>query len=416
MQAQSKDPAVLDTTFRRLHDAHRHWHAAQENYFEPEEFRTAMQACIQTLRTVTWMLQASKNSLDGFDEWYKPQQDRMRADSILRWLIEARNHIEKAGDLATFSQMTAKVIASYHDQLEVTGVDGNLFDNLTTLLDKIPPCYLVGQVFEHGVLRVERRWVANSLPTRELLDAIAHAYTELSQVLANACAHWSLTPWQAPVIQGDEVEPELGERPYCMSNRPEMVEAMISLKKGVPVRTVRKAVKHDETQEAAVVEWYGLARPTAQPCTLEQHAQVLFEVARRMMKKDAHHVPVVFLFREGSIVDMIQLVFSDRAAKYMLMRDVADIVQQKKADAIIHISEAWHARFDPARPFQYASDAPDRREILILMASTKDRSFSLEAEITRPNGNVELDATAEKTIDHPDMFSPVLKVWNAQES
>jgi hypothetical protein len=420
MEAQNNDqpnPSVLDTAFKRLHEAHRHWHTAQENYFDPEEFRMAMQSCIQTLRTVTFMLQASKRSLDGFDEWYKPQQEKMRSDSILRWLIEARNHIEKAGDLATYSQMTAKVIASYHDQLEVTAVEGDLFDNIATLLGKVPPCYLVGQVFEHGTLRVERRWVANTLPTRELLDALAHAYTELSQVLADACAHWSLAPWQASGIHDDEADLEMDERPSCMINRPEIIEAMISLKEAAPVHIVRKVVKHDETKIAVVAERYGpIEPPTVRPSTLEEHAKMLFGHARRVMKKDGYHIPAVFLFRGGSLVHMMQLVFGDRAAKYVLMRDVADIVQQLKADAIIHIGEAWTARLDPAHPFKYPSDASNRGEILFLMASTKDRSFFMEAEITRPNGDVELGETVEKAGRHPDMFSPVLKVWNNQQA
>lgn len=419
MEAQSKDlpnPSVLDTAFKRLHEAHRHWHSAQESYFDPEEFRMSMQACIQTLRTVTFMLQASKRSLEGFDEWYVPQQEKMRSDSILRWLIEARNHIEKAGDLATYSQMTAKVIASYHDQLEVTGVEGDLFDSIVTLLGKVPPCYLVGQVFEHGILRVERRWVANTLPTHELLDALAHAYTELSRVIADAREHWSLTPWSPPKIHDSEVDLEQGEHPSCMSDRPEIIEAMISLKEGVPVHFVRKVVKHDETKVAAVVERYGLGeRPTVQPTTLVEQAKMLFAHARRVMKTDGYHVPAVFLFKDGNLVHMMQLMYHDRAAKYMLMRNVAEIVRQKKANAIIHIGEAWTTQMDPAHPFQYPSDAPNRREILHLMASTKDQSLSMEAEITRPDGNVELGETIESTGRHPDMFSPILKVWSSQE-
>lgn len=419
MENQSKDlpnPSVLDTAFKRLHEAHRYWHVAQENYFDPEEFRMAMQACIQTLRTVTFMLQASKRSLDGFDAWYRPQQDKMRSDSILRWLIEARNHIEKAGDLATYSQMTAKIIASYNDRFEVSSIDGSLFDSIKTLFSKVPPFYLVGQVFEHGVLRVERRWVANTLPSRELLDALAHAYTVLSQVLADACTHWLLTPWSAPNIHDADVDTKLGESPNCMSHRPEIIQMTISLKECASVQMFKKVVKRDETLEVAVTARYRIERPNVQPSTLEGHAAMLFAHARRVIEKDGYHIPLVVLFRDSKIVHAMQLIYGNRAAKYMLMRDVATIVQHKKADAIMHIGEAWHARLDPAHPFQYPSDVPTKREILILMASTKDRSFSLEAEILRPNDSVQLGDTVEETNCHFDMFSPVLKIWNGQEA
>jgi len=420
MEAQSNNKSsssVLDTAFRRLHEAHRHWHTAQENYFDPEEFRIAMQACIQTLRTVTFMLQASKRSLEGFDEWYVPQQETMRADSILRWLIEARNHIEKVGDLATYSQMTAKVIASYRDQLEVTTVEGDLFDNVKALLDKVPPCYLVGQVFEHGALRVERRWVANSLPEHELLSALAHAYTALSRVIADACRHWSLTPWQAPQIHDDSTEESAGECPSCMSDRPEIVEALVSLKDGTPLSIVRKTVKFNEDDKDALRERYGpFERPTVPPSNLEQHAKVLFEQARRVMKKDKHHVSLAFLFKENRPVHMMQLEYSDRSAKYLLMRDVAEIVKQKKADAIIHIGEAWTAQVDAASHVRYASEAPNRRECLILMGCTKDKGIVMQAEITRIDDRIKLEKTVESMGAPPEMFSPVLKVWGEQEA
>lgn len=420
MEAQSNDQpnsSVLDTAFRRLHEAHRHWHAAQENYFDPEEFRMAMQACIQTLRTVTFMLQSSKRSLEGFDAWYEPQQAKMRADSILRWLIEARNHIEKAGDLATYSQMTAKVIASYHDQLEVTAVEGDLFDNVAALLARVPRCYLVGQVFEHGALRVERRWVANTLPDRELLDALAHAYTALSQVILEACERWALTPWQAPQIHDNSVIGAFGERPRCMSDRPEIVEALISLKDGSPLSIVRKTVEFDEEDKAAIKDRYGpIERPTVPPSNLTQHARALFEQARRVMKKDKHHISIVFLFRENRPVHMMQLEYRDRAAKYLLMRDVAEIVHQKKADAIIHIGEAWTAKFDPAHPFRYAAEVPERRECLILMGSTKEAGITMEAEIKRVDSGVKLGKTNEIIGPPPEMFAPVLKVWNDQNA
>ena len=54
---------------RRLDDAHRLWHQAEQSYFDPEEFRLAAQNTIQTLRTVTFILQSNKRMVPDFDAW-----------------------------------------------------------------------------------------------------------------------------------------------------------------------------------------------------------------------------------------------------------------------------------------------------------------------------------------------------------
>src|SRR6476620_4755237 len=95
---QEKD-CPLATIDRRLNDLHRQWHDAEKVYFDPDAFRVAIQTAIQTLRTVTFILQSNKRLIPDFEAWYSPWQDRMKADPLLRWMVDARNKIEKQGDL-----------------------------------------------------------------------------------------------------------------------------------------------------------------------------------------------------------------------------------------------------------------------------------------------------------------------------
>ncbi|MGA3309467.1 MAG: hypothetical protein ABSD08_12755 [Xanthobacteraceae bacterium] len=90
-----------------------HWHEALSVYFEPEGFRIAMQNCITTARSVTFVLQHHKSVIPRFDEWYAPWQSRFAGNPIMRWAVQARNKIEKQGDLETLSQMRAELIAAY---------------------------------------------------------------------------------------------------------------------------------------------------------------------------------------------------------------------------------------------------------------------------------------------------------------
>ena len=50
----------------------------------------------------------------------------------------------------------------------------------------IPKSDLGDHVWKNGTLRIQRRWVENSLPDHELLDAVATAYGRIAQVVEDA--------------------------------------------------------------------------------------------------------------------------------------------------------------------------------------------------------------------------------------
>src|SRR5258708_1130428 len=112
---------------RRLADAHRLWHQAEGAYFDPDGFRIAVQNAIPTLRSGTFILQSHKPGMPNFGHWYGNYvdekhgkrgewQERLHADSLMRWMVEARNRIEKKGDLESHSFIRAEILASYLDE------------------------------------------------------------------------------------------------------------------------------------------------------------------------------------------------------------------------------------------------------------------------------------------------------------
>jgi hypothetical protein len=60
----------LSAVDRRIEDVHQQWHQAERAYFHPEPFRVAIQTAIQTLRTVTFILQNKKRDIPDFEAWY----------------------------------------------------------------------------------------------------------------------------------------------------------------------------------------------------------------------------------------------------------------------------------------------------------------------------------------------------------
>ncbi len=188
MSEEAKHPGCpLEPVHKRLEDLHRQWHAAADAYFDPEAFRVAIQTAIQTSRTVSFIIQSNKRAFPDFDAWYAGWQQKFKDDPLMRWMVEARNKIEKQGDLEARSVVRAEIVASYlDDEVKRIEVPAALWDAPLQLVKSIPHNDLGEHIRKQDVVRIQRRWVENTLPDHELLDAVAIAYGRLSQMLSDA--------------------------------------------------------------------------------------------------------------------------------------------------------------------------------------------------------------------------------------
>lgn len=94
---------------KRILEAHRLWHQALNCYFDPEGFRTNVNATIQALRNVTFAIQNEKHNIVNFETWYAEWQDRLKNDEIMRWLCDARTAIVHKKDLELHSSATVTI-------------------------------------------------------------------------------------------------------------------------------------------------------------------------------------------------------------------------------------------------------------------------------------------------------------------
>jgi hypothetical protein len=56
-----------------------------------------LNAFLSAARSVTFLLQKEMNHVDGFDQWWREQQDRLRQDAAARFFLELRNFSQKEG-------------------------------------------------------------------------------------------------------------------------------------------------------------------------------------------------------------------------------------------------------------------------------------------------------------------------------
>jgi hypothetical protein len=407
----------LSPVEQRLEDCHRQWHDADNAYFDPDEFRLRIQTCIQSLRTVTFILQKNQTAIPDFESWYAGWQDHLRNDKLMSWMVNARNKIEKQGDLKLHSIVKAGIVASYLDSGPVIEVPAKLFEGPRKLLKSIPRNAVGDHVRKHGVLRIQRRWVENSLPEYELLDAVAIAYGKISELLDDA--HRQIGSRHRGVVNvrtGQIIGPgDRDGRLPCMIEHEAERSLLIRLKDGARMKLQSRSVQITPEDEAEVEKESPVDLQDIFPgigSTADETLASLFETARRVFLRDKYHDSIMFLLEGSRPVRIIGMQPEDQAEKYLLMRRTASEALKLGADGVILLGEVWSAPFDPKHPFRRPADAPNPLEYLTgTLVRKEGEPIQLMAQIKRGAGEVELGETIELRDVALWSYAPFYRAW-----
>jgi hypothetical protein len=412
---------ALSAILGRLRHLKANWDQAHASYFDPAAFLVALQNCIATSRTVTFILQSHKASIPDFESWYAPFQAKFAQDSLMRWAKLARNKIEKQGDLETLSQVRAELIAGYAYHPHTEWTPSSVLWSVEQIRHSIPKRLLDPHVIESGALAVERRWIDVELPDREVLDALAHVYGQLALMIISLHEHCGV-----PI---PEANPRLGEhllRNLLPDGRVPSMERpfedrgiYVAIKYGATLGYRREFRAVDRTQGEKALKRYGKDQPFArlrEAKTLLEVASIFFERARAIMLKDGYHISIYFPFKEGLFLGPIVVRPQDRIDKYLIIRDIAHFVKRTGADTLLHISEAWTAAIDDIPKGKFADAATNREEILALAAANSSGDqVHLSAVIVRKKEKKhkvkKLLPTQVETDGGLVSMAPVLEVW-----
>jgi hypothetical protein len=394
---ESAEPVCpLAAVDQRLADVHTIWHQAEAAYFDPTGFRLAIQNAIQTLRTVTFILQKHKSIIPNFASWYGDGQQpgkwqkRFNAEPLMCWMRDTRNKIEKQGDLEAHSVVRAEIIASYLEEGPCIEVPAHLFDGAEKLLKSVPDSLIREHIRKNGALRIQRRWVENTLPGYELLDAVAIAYGKIAELVHDAHRQIGLNPPYVIKASGETIDlRSTGWRIPCMIGHKQPRTLLFSLKdfSQTVFRSIIFEGPKTEAEIAAVLERYD-GNPFG---TLnrgfrdkEDLAAAYFSVARTVFLRDGYHQSFLFLFRDLQLLMVIGLNTEDVLSKYLIMREMAHKAITTGADTVILVGEAWSACASELRPYERPADSSVRTEVLFLNLVSKDGvALDFVADIVR---------------------------------
>ncbi|WP_152546776.1 hypothetical protein [Amycolatopsis orientalis] len=426
------------TAHKRLEEGHRWWHGCLDNYDDPPAFRANLNACLQALRNVTWVLQKEKRLVPEFDSWYPPQQDTMRGDPLLKWLVNSRNRVVKSGDLELLSTAQMQLILQYKDV--AAAVTQSLPSATSTQrvkalpLDARPEEYhkflanIPTSVLNQSSIFIERSWIDKALPDKELLNALAHCYGTLSDLLDSAHEQAGIEGHSvmAHGVKHDSTQLSThGGRLPCMVTTLDMRTAHYRFGDAKLVRGEYRKLEIPKTIAKRTVKRYGLDQFKTElnqdKSSLFDFMEPLMNQACRFLQSDKAHIFVTFLFKGPELVHIQSAVFNDRASKHAYARELANQVAANSIDGVITLGEVWQSGvvIDEEGAVIPPGEVPDRREALEVYAESKTgENRSLTTYFHRRFGRIIFDETisCEDQSTENNFMSPVRAVWASEKT
>lgn len=293
---------------------------------------------LQTSRTVTFIIQKHKSEIQDFDHWYATNIEiPWRADSLMSWAKDSRNKIEKQGDLDLHSTLRTTLLFSYLQEQDFTIecgreelVNANVKRLIRLAQKKIPT-----GVADAAAVKIERRWVATSLPETELLRALSYVYEQAYKSCARLADHL-----------GGSIDSSIPSPTGFAQIREEARQVRYVKLRGlttIGIETEDLMVTDDFVPPEKFISIILDAKDREElPKSLAEAVQYYGKLAKVSFEHYATHVPIAFVFDSNwRLIDMLSTRFSDTTDKYIFWRTVADRIDAKEAYAIVWIAESW---------------------------------------------------------------------------
>lgn len=340
----AKQPSPTSTPWeRRLADLGQVLAGCHESYFAPDLFRRNTNHFLQTARTVTFIIQKHKTSIPDFDIWYRDNVTAPWAgDPVMTWAKESRNQIEKEGDLETHSSLRLSLFFSYleeQDKQIVIG-RGELLTAGTKVLVRLARKKLPTAVEDAAAVRIERRWVANTLPDWELLKAMRHIYGRLYVACERLAEHL-----------GGKVSPR-AVRPADLHGLAEQAQQVAYLKlsdlKMHRLSTERHRVSRDDAVPDKIQQVLDKVAPKKLDANdFDTTVAYMAAMAEATFNEYGNHVPMLFIFDDAwRPIRMMSTMFADQTDKYIFWRMIGEFVRATGAWALSWTSESWIRSMD----------------------------------------------------------------------
>lgn len=415
----------IKNTHRKLNEVHLLWHQASKAYFNPEGFRTNINAAIQALRNITFALQNEKSNIPNFTNWYEPWQKELKEDKIMKWLCDARTEIVHKKDLEIYSEATV-TIYTYETILKAKSEIPIFISGKQLLQHLVDKNIIDEQLVDMDVYAaIERVWRISEFPESDLLYLVAYGIGKLYGLVKEAHEIVGVSIGSCNIASIDHAfEVNINNIPICMEKELNSRRELIDLKDFISRQLIIQKVEFNSKTIDDVKKKYrkiidGLTKSSTNNPNVYEFADFIADFSKQILVKDKFHVALLF-YRIGDMNwKIIQAVFRDQTSKFIFWQEFSKKVRNENINAIIFTSEVWVGTMDEyVSSGKRASEQKEKTEALVTNVFVKnDKTITYTTDFSRGfYGRIKLGETiiSEEDSQYNYFFSPVLKVWNEQ--
>lgn len=401
---------------RRIKEAEKFWNQACNDYVDLDEFLSSLNALIQALRNITFILQSNKECISDFDQWYEDQRIIMRENKLLKWLHDARTTVVHQADLKLNSTAQVSIVNWVDNILGEFDVDP-----LTKTEDIIIglPSELVKEIIKKSrepALKIERRWVADSLPQYEILNALAGCYLDIKGIIKSA--------YQKAGVDHQSTEAMLNceKNSFILAKKvPDQNRAVfVDLKSGSRLKFISAPL--DTTKEIRDKNAKCYGRKEDIPMISGKRSDpfscldAFFAIAKKTLEVDGFHNPMIHLFTDNEGMESIGIPTEDKTQQYLMMRRIADVIHEKNKKGAILITEEWisTAKYSEKEKI-WPADDPNKLEALGVTAIRNDGEYETRIQIFHKDVNGKIifdDLEVSRNLSNAFWLRPILEAWN----
>lgn len=359
---------------RRLEDLSHLLKACNATYFDPELMRRNTNQFLQTARTVTFIIQKNKGNIPHFDDWYREHAlDKWTHDNVMTWAKNARNTIEKEGDLELNSTLDVSLIFSYLEEEDAKVQCGRseLLNAGVKKLVRFARKQLPTGIQDAAGIRIERNWKTSKLESHELLQALGYVYARLFECCDNLAKHL-----------GGQIPKSIPE-PSELSVLREVARHVQLVKlRDMQTYHFRSNRMYRGSEEDVPKEFKenvrSLKESLSKPTDFQTSLNFFSRMAEATFTQWGNHVPMLFLLNDDwSIQYQATSMLLDQTDKYFFWRMIAERIAVEKPHCLVHTCEVWVRDLSKHRPGLAIRELPIKGERLQLCAFDRDGNWTV---------------------------------------
>jgi len=333
-----------------------------DEYHNPVRFIAQADALIQAIRNFTFFLQAKKNSIENFDQWYLAWQELMKNSPYMRFIVEMRNSIVKQGINTAKSHALIILFTDYRQtllerRLGVYTTTDEIRVELTRLTKKNPS-------LNHATGEIHRLYIFNysKKDDLEVVDTLFYCTVFINKLFEDF----------KNFITTGAVQSEL---PMVIAPSVDVSDLKITFRMRDGVEVSKEVIRVDRDEDAIKEyrEKYGeinLRHDISSDDALEKIAANI-ELAQALRRQFDDLLPSLeYHSLSTDEWTRVHPMVSSRADKILFWNDFAELVVGEKIDKIYFTADTWivpsKKDFDKViRTGKEVNTLPDLKECLV---------------------------------------------------